>query len=53
MVRQIFMSRMNTLLFGVPAVVLRLLPVLCFAVGYYLQDRFDFTSLSGIKVLHR
>jgi hypothetical protein len=45
------MSRMNTLLFGVPAVVLLLLPLLCFALGYYLRDRFDFTSLSEIKVL--
>ncbi len=33
------MSRTNILLFGVPAVVLLLLPLLCFAVGYCLQDR--------------
>ena len=45
------MSCINTLLFGVPAVVLRLLPLLCFALGYYLRDRFYFTSLSEIKVL--
>jgi hypothetical protein len=37
------MSRINILLFGVPAVILLLLPLLCFAVGYCLQDRFDFT----------
>jgi hypothetical protein len=32
------MSRRNILLFGVPAVVLLLLPLVCFAVGYWLQD---------------
>jgi hypothetical protein len=37
------MSRKNILLFAVPVVVLLLLPLLCFAVGYCLQDRFDFT----------
>jgi hypothetical protein len=41
------MSHMNTLLFGVPAVVLLLLPLLCFAVGCWLQDRFDFTLPAG------
>jgi hypothetical protein len=25
------------------------LPLLCFAVGYYLQDRFDFTLSAGSK----
>jgi|SRR5437870_3165286 len=33
------MSRAKILLFGVPAVVLLLLPLLCFAVGYCFQDR--------------
>jgi hypothetical protein len=32
------MSRANILLFGLPALVL-VLPLLCFAVGYSLQER--------------
>ena len=36
------MSRVNISLFGAPAVVLLLLPLLCFAVGYCFQDR-DFS----------
>ncbi len=43
------MSRINTLLFGVPAVVLLWLPFLRFALGHYLQDHFDFTLSAGSK----
>jgi len=49
MVRQISMSRINTLLFGVPAVVPLWLPFLRFALGHYLQDHFDFTLSAGSK----
>ena len=37
------MRRANILLFGLPCVVLLLLPLLCLAAWYSLSDRFDFT----------
>ncbi len=37
------MSRVNILLFGLPAVVLLLLPLLCLVAWYSFSDRFDFT----------
>ena len=45
------MSRVNILLFGLPAVVLLLLPLLCWVMGYWLQDRFDFTLFLLVAVI--
>jgi hypothetical protein len=44
-------NRTNILLFGAPAVVLLSLPLLCWAVGYSLQDRFDFTLFLLVVVI--
>jgi hypothetical protein len=45
------MSRVNILLFSLPAVVLLLLPLLCLAAWYSLSDRFDFTMFLLVVVI--
>jgi drug/metabolite transporter (DMT)-like permease len=44
------MSRANLLLFGAPALVLLLLPLVCWAVGYCFQDR-DFSLFLLVVVI--